>query len=249
MYYLVGPDLYYVDPNNWDMWVNGVMVANDLEAGMLSGEDPMDSWMFYSSKSTSNLATLYLDDITLLSLDFLLPVTLQSFDLNQDITQVNLNWTTGSEQNTTIFDIERSTDGQNFLKIGEITAAGSSSSLIKYSFTDVDPRPGINYYQLKINYSDGTSDRSQVLLTEELGGNTSGLLGIYPSPATNQISIENQSFINDGSILMILDITGNKIKEFDYTNSSIDVSDLSSGIYMLLVKNREAETCSYFVKQ
>ncbi len=189
MYYLVGPDLYYVDPNNWDMWVNGVMVANDLEAGMLSGEDPMDSWMFYSSKSTSNLATLYLDDITLLSLDFLLPVTLQSFDLNQEITQVNLNWTTGSEQNTTIFDIERSTDGLNFLKIGEITAAGSSSSLIKYSFTDVDPRPGINYYQLKINYSDGTSDRSQVLLTEELGGNTSGLLGIYPSPATNQISI------------------------------------------------------------
>jgi hypothetical protein len=47
-----------------------------------------------------------------------------------------LQWTTASEQNSDSFFIEKSTDGSNFIIIGSVAAAGNSTEVRKYSFTD-----------------------------------------------------------------------------------------------------------------
>ena len=50
---------------------------------------------------------------------------------------VNLKWQTQREINTRYFNIERSTDGINFIKIGTVNASSSSMFPRSYEFNDV----------------------------------------------------------------------------------------------------------------
>jgi hypothetical protein len=60
-----------------------------------------------------------------------------------------LTWTTASEINNDVFEIERSIDGADYHKIGEVDGNGNSSSTINYAFEDRNPTPGVIYYRLK----------------------------------------------------------------------------------------------------
>ena len=63
-----------------------------------------------------------------------LPVTLLSFTAVKQNTAVKVSWSTSQEVNSQLFDVERSADGNSFTKIGTVTAQGSSSIKVDYSF-------------------------------------------------------------------------------------------------------------------
>lgn len=48
--------------NTWDLWVNGILVGDDLSKALLADDSNIDSWMFYGESSTSNEANIFLDD-------------------------------------------------------------------------------------------------------------------------------------------------------------------------------------------
>jgi len=57
---------------------------------------------------------------------------------------------------------------------------------------------------------------------------------IYPNPATREVNFSN---INNGSLIEILDVTGNiHIKEI-YAGRSIDISRLNSGVYFIRISS------------
>lgn len=74
------------------------------------------------------------------------PFRLSSFTISLVAGKLKLDWTTLRESNTVSFGIERSTDAQNWVNIGNITAAGSSGSPSNYSFTDNNPAANQLYY-------------------------------------------------------------------------------------------------------
>ncbi len=78
-----------------------------------------------------------------------LPIELTSFTGLATQSGINLNWSTASEENNSHFEIERSADGQEYNPIGKVNGHGNSSVALKYSFIDVSPLQGINYYRLK----------------------------------------------------------------------------------------------------
>lgn len=78
-----------------------------------------------------------------------LPVELISFSGIKDGKTTLLNWETASELNNDYFIVERATDLCPFTEIGRVAGNGNSSQLHSYSFTDRNPREGINYYRLK----------------------------------------------------------------------------------------------------
>lgn len=86
-----------------------------------------------------------------------LPVELVSFEGNI-LNDINvLKWSTASENNSDIFEIEWSIDGEYWRPIGDVKAAGNSTELIDYRFTHEDYQKGFNYYRLvQIDY-DGKS--------------------------------------------------------------------------------------------
>jgi hypothetical protein len=92
-----------------------------------------------------------------------LPVQLATFELNQQGETVQLNWNTASEINALNFEIERSTDGVLFEKIGTVLSIGAVARLQNYSFIDRSPINGVNYYRLRMNDIDGHYDYSKTL--------------------------------------------------------------------------------------
>lgn len=77
-----------------------------------------------------------------------LPVTLLSFKGDTEDKYNKINWKTASENNSSHFILERRTNTTNWKNLAKITAAGTSNSIIDYSYLDKDVRNEIYYYRL-----------------------------------------------------------------------------------------------------
>src|SRR6201999_3209775 len=55
--------------------------------------------------------------------------------VNSNNNKALISWSTITEQNTSYFSIEKSTDAKKFSEIAQINAAGNSTSLQQYSYT------------------------------------------------------------------------------------------------------------------
>lgn len=74
-----------------------------------------------------------------------------------------LSWRTTSEINFSHYEIERSYNGINFTKIGELAGKGSVDEMT-YGFTDPDALNGSAYYRLKMVNNDGAYQYSRTIL-------------------------------------------------------------------------------------
>jgi hypothetical protein len=77
-----------------------------------------------------------------------LPINLSHFSVT-NYNGVNIiKWETESEQNNDYFTLERSIDGEDWIKIQQMVGAGNSSNITRYSFSDYEFKDTINYYRL-----------------------------------------------------------------------------------------------------
>jgi hypothetical protein len=110
-----------------------------------------------------------------------LPLNLISFDsVKKGNNKVLLQWSTASEQNTQSFIVEKNTNGNGYIQIGEVPAAGTSSTIENYSFTDNNPASGTNYCRLKMLDKDGKADYSEIRVLNF--GDAKTIL-VFPNPA------------------------------------------------------------------
>lgn len=74
-----------------------------------------------------------------------------------------------------------------------------------------------------------------------LGINNNKLLddiSVYPNPVDSVLNIKNGNTLSNASF-SIVNVLGSTIKQFKGLNDSVDVSNLSSGVYILSVKSKE----------
>lgn len=172
-----------------DKWVNAMTVV--------AGEVYI---LYVSNYSRSGLAFALNWTLTGgASLDCtLLPVQLLSLVATAAQEEVILEWVTASEQNSGYFAIERSADGVVFEQIGQMEAAGNSSTAVHYNFVDEQPNTGINYYRLKQMDLDGSGSLSSVV--SAVVRNTVIAGTPFPNPAGNEINVEidmlNEGFVD-----------------------------------------------------
>lgn len=105
----------------------------------------------------------------------------------------------------------------------------------------LEPEPGI--YKIKVTYKElsGFANQRFSLIAdkfEEILGVTDNklatMLSVYPNPASNMINIRLDSSIDTSDCAITLyDMQGRVVKQFDKYVESINVSDLSAGIYLL----------------
>lgn len=101
-----------------------------------------------SSTVTSTVAAISLNTLTLARLSAPLPITWISFTAEKKNNASILAWTTAAEGNSKDFMVQHSVNGTDWSTIGSVKAAGNSSTVSTYNFTDRYPLPGINYYRL-----------------------------------------------------------------------------------------------------
>jgi hypothetical protein len=99
--------------------------------------------------------------MTTLLVSAVLPLSMLRFDARKLSTGVGLSWATDHETNTSYFEIERSSDGRNFEKAGQVKAT-SMMGRNEYGFMDTHPFP-FSYYRLRMVDKNGTYSFSKVV--------------------------------------------------------------------------------------
>ncbi len=184
------------------------------------------------------------------------PLKLLSFTARkQDKTNL-LNWATAQEINVDHFEIERSTIGRDFNKIGVVISESAVGSSHNYSYTDNNPfasplsnsvgeGPGVRYYRLKMIDKDGQFTYSPI---RQININHSTLnIAIFPNPAKDKLQLQIDS---DKRLALKMDIITQDGKVVLSSNvsttegiilRSINISALQSGMYFLRVTSGESE--------
>ncbi|NBB22284.1 T9SS type A sorting domain-containing protein [Runella sp. CRIBMP] len=165
-----------------------------------------------------------------------LPVRLISFKSEAQSAVIELTWQTGEEINNSHFEIERSSNAQNFEAIGRIMGTGNSTAKQIYSYVDVSPKIGLNYYRLKQVDLDGQFEYSRIVSARLTGF---GLFKAYPNPVVEILTIELPSESTIESACLI-DLTGRKVREF--SDSNVSVEGVENGMYTLQVKTKDGRT-------
>ncbi len=112
------------------------------------------------------------------------PVSLFSFTGQKTSAGNQLKWSTSSEQNSSYFELERSSHGNQFTGIATVPAAGNSSADRHYGNLDSHPLIGNNFYRLKIFNTDASYKYSNVVL---INSGKAGDLSIFPNPFSNEL--------------------------------------------------------------
>lgn len=178
----------------------------------------------------------------------LLPVELLYFTAAPYNDDVLLNWQTATEINNDYFEVERSTDGIRFEKIGQVAGAGTTTQNQFYELIDDNPITGENYYRLRQVDFDGKFEYSTiqvVVFEKEYDTN----ITTFPNPVRYTLNVEsNQANIAHIQIFNSLGQIVYEQHSLTATNlHQIDVENLSSGIYY--VKVNDTNEMIKFVKK
>ncbi|MEP6584516.1 MAG: LamG-like jellyroll fold domain-containing protein, partial [Ginsengibacter sp.] len=167
-----------------------------------------------------------------------LPIELSYFSAEKSGNNVSLVWKTASEHNNAGFEIERSANGNNgWQKIASVKGAGNSSTEITYSYSDLSPIRGNNFYRLKQTDFDGSVKYSYIR-SIKFGGNLKPIV-IYPTITRDKItvSLSDNSLLNTN--IYLVDNQGRVVKKevLSQLKQDIDVSSLQKGMYFLKTEN------------
>ena len=145
-----------------------------------------------------------------------------------------IEWSTFTEQNSTEFIVERSSNGQSFQPLGSVPAAGNSAAAKQYHFIDNKPLQASNYYRVIQVEKDGKKQYSAIVLA---GPGKAIKPYIYPSPAKDKITIYNAP---QGSTIKIFNASGVLAYKVVAANNAqaIDVAGFAPGRYFVQISNQ-----------
>ncbi len=178
----------------------------------------------------------------------IVPVELTSFSAEQIDRRIALTWETASENNSFMFEVEKSElnscDNAKFHKIAESKACGKSTKPVFYGpVWDGETDYGKTYsYRLKIFDADGKYEFSNIVSVtiDDLTGFALG--DILPNPAANVCSfgftIETDTYVEISvfglSGKKVMSIAGETLPAGSYTRN-IDISNLEQGTYSIVM--------------
>lgn len=177
-----------------------------------------------------------------------LPIRLQSFTAQKlNYNSSLLNWKSLSEENASHFDIEKSLDAENWVKVGTERTRGSLNYGAEYSFVDENAvvlRNDDNtaYYRLKMVDNDGSFQYSDVRLVTFERSLTD--VEVYPNPSHEFFNWKmgvGDTQVYDAQ-LQLFDMTGKLVKKQTVSAngiSKVDIAELETGLYNVVVKHED----------
>lgn len=151
---------------------------------------------------------------------------------------IQLTWETASEAGNDYFEVQRATDGKEFVSIGVVKGQGYSVAPFQYSYEDREIPQGTLYYRLHQVDFDGVSDYSGVVVVEVPFRDIR--YSVYPNPTKGIINISfdgNPEWLE----LKLVDVQGRvrKTKRHEPFGSESSlawsVQDLTQGQYLLQI--------------
>lgn len=139
------------------------------------------------------------------------PVEFTSFSAEINGNDVKLIWSTATELNNRGFDVQMSSDGNNFQSVGFVPGFGTSAETRSYSFDIIGLKEGKYFFRLAQIDFDGTLSYSENILAEIVLPKEFLLWQNYPNPFNPTTKIKWQSPISSWQSLKIYDVLGNLV--------------------------------------
>jgi hypothetical protein len=220
-------------------------VGATTDLGFGAGGSTTYAGLAITSHNNSTLSTASVDNFTQA---LPLPIGLTGFSGHRAGKTVVLEWSTGFEQNSDHFDVERSNDGVHFSLLATVPAAGNSNSPEQYQAVDEQPGTGMNYYRLKEVDKDEKANYSPIILvrfSDEIAP------ALFPNPVGSFFRLVA------GSVAIrevnVYDLTGRKMLTVSNAAAGstlfVPCSRLASGVYIVETRSTQGRYLQKMLKQ
>jgi hypothetical protein len=167
-----------------------------------------------------------------------LAVKLKSFTAYRlNNTSVNVVWETSAQNETPLYTVERSADGNHFIAIGTVNGQVQKTN---YSFMDKNSNAPLVWYRLHIKTQDGTTSYSRTVQVNGMSGMTQ--MQLRPSVTPDEITTLYLFLVQKEHIILHLaDASGRILSEKFYLLQPgehylpIKLDRLSKGMYYVHV--------------
>jgi Concanavalin A-like lectin/glucanases superfamily len=185
-----------------------------------------------------------------------LPVTFTRVKAFKKDNTVVVEWEVSNEINIKQYEVERSLDGSNFAKLNTTIAKGNAGNN-QYSFTDVNPRDGNNYYRIRAVEQNNQYAYSEIVKVLMPIKSKPATIVVYPNPVEgNTIAIQCKQMIKGTYVLRLFNTTGHLIasKTLQLTEGNslqlLEVNQkFAAGKYELVIKGEGVELSTPVLKR
>lgn len=200
------------------------------------------------SASIDNFSTFFFAN----NVNTTLPLEFVLFSGKIDDNDILLNWETANEQQVSHFEVERSSDGNNFESAGTINQA---NAVHKYSFTDagiISRGWPVVYYRIRQVDLDGSFTFSQVI---SLRADLKPAVTAFPNPVKSRLNLSVTISSPEKLQIVVIDNAGRRLNQFNRdlsagtTNIPLDLQRLANGVYYIEVKGEGINKRIKFLKQ
>ena len=180
-----------------------------------------------------------------------LAITLKYFTAWKRPDANRLTWQTTSEKNFSHFEIEKSSDGVNFVAITSIEGRGGNSKETEYTFDDNEVK-AIQYYRLKYVDAKGQYTYSNILRINR--DDVTNAKVLFNNRVTTMLALRLIDMNADNLSIMIIDNSGREIRRQNVkinpgeNSLNINTGSIPSGFYYLMLSADNYKRTFSFVK-
>ena len=195
--------------------------------------------VFNHPQPATQLFATSTDASCLQGLSAVLPLELLDFQASATNSFILLDWLTDRERKLSHFDLQRSTDGFSFTKIGALLAKNGTETA-RYQYKDVEVKSGVEYfYRLKMNDLDGRSKfspiRSARIESKEV------VIEVFPNPVGSKMSVQITTNLESLFEFVLLDENGKVVLTRKFEQSTaLDLGNLPAGVYFYRLESEAA---------
>jgi hypothetical protein len=180
-----------------------------------------------------------------------LPVTLKYFTAWKRPDGNRITWMTTDEKDFSQFEIEKSVDGLNFIRIGTRLAKGGIETETTYSFDDNDAKP-VQFYRLKQVDANGKYSYSNIIRVNR--DDMMNTKVIFNNKITSMLALRIIDMPAVQLSLKIIDNSGREVKSQNVRITpgenavQLNTGSIPSGFYYLILSAENYKRTFSFVK-
>jgi hypothetical protein len=232
------------EQGQWNTYAIPLSLFATNNGGMqLTNRNSIFQMLFVGLNAPFSDNIYYVDNIYFSSTNNILPVKFTSISVQKTNDGAKLSWIAANQTNLNEYVIEKSLNGVEFTSIQNVKATNQDS----YSFLDKNIVAGNNYYRIKAVDNDGKFLYSK---TVSFNNKNEVALSIYPSPAKNQVVINNLTGNNNISIVNTIGQIVLQKSNVSTSSINVDISTLQNGVYSVIINNNgENKTLKLMVQK
>lgn len=247
---------------------DGIVIAHYVEPIIIGGVIPpatSDCWENVSPSAPilpfpqTTLSTEILNDFSPFTFGYIdfgppLPVKFGNVKAYQQGNNIKIDWSNFTESDVVNYTIEHSANGRDFIPLAAINANKNDGSRADYSYLDVAPFNGLNFYRIQSLETDGKKLYSVIV---RVSTKNNSAITIYPNPVIDGVLVlQTQDLKRGAYTINVLNAVGQRVYSNTLNHSggfitqSIQLSSsLKPGLYTIQLVGNDTRINKLFIKR